>query len=324
MPVEDVFTIKGRGTVVTGRVERGIVKVGEEVEIIGLKDTARRWSRASRCSASCWTRARRATTSARCCAAPRRKTSSAGRFWPSPGQITPHKKFKGEVYVLKKEEGGRHTPFFNGYRPQFYFRTTDVTGVGRAARGHRDGDAGRQHQDGDRADHADRLEEGLRFAIREGGRTVGAGVVTEDPRVATHDRVRLRLIGHQEYPWPRAQESSSRSSARCASSATTRTTKNKRANAEKLELSKFCKFCRKHSEPQGNEVIHRPQACGLPGSGVRLLGGHSVARHGVCSFVRAVALTVEQRSPKPRVGGSNPSCPASGIGGRAEERIGSQ
>ena len=128
MPVEDVFTISGRGTVVTGRVERGIVKVGEEIEIVGFSDTRRRSSRASRCSASCSTRAARATTSARCCAAPRARKSSAARCWRSRARSRRTRSSRREVYVLKKEEGGRHTPFFNNYRPQFYFRTTDVTG----------------------------------------------------------------------------------------------------------------------------------------------------------------------------------------------------
>jgi large subunit ribosomal protein L3 len=105
----------------------------------------------------------------------KREEVERGQVLCKPGSITPHTKFKAEAYVLTKEEGGRHTPFFTNYRPQFYFRTTDVTGVGQAAGGHRDGDAGRQHQDGGGADRADRDGEGLRFAIREGGRTVGAG-----------------------------------------------------------------------------------------------------------------------------------------------------
>ena len=152
MPVEDVFTITGRGTVVTGRIERGIVKVGDEVEIVGLGDTQQDdRARASRCSASCSTRARPATTSACCSAARSAKRSSAAMVLCKQGSITPHNNFKAEVYVLKKEEGGRHTPFFNNYRPQFYFRTTDVTGIGDAAGGRRDGDAGRQHQDRRRA-----------------------------------------------------------------------------------------------------------------------------------------------------------------------------
>ena len=129
MAIEDVFSIKGRGTVATGRIERGIVKIGERSRSSASATRARRRSRASRCSASCSTRVRRATTSASCCAASRRTTSSAARSSASRAAITPHKKFEGEVYVLKKEEGGRHTPFFTNYRPQFYIRTTDVTGT---------------------------------------------------------------------------------------------------------------------------------------------------------------------------------------------------
>ena len=144
MPVEDVFSITGRGTVATGRIERGKVKVGEEVEIVGIKATTKTVVTASRCSASCSTRGRRATTSACCCAASSARTSSAGRCWRSRARSRRTRSSRPRSYVLTKEEGGRHTPFFNGYRPQFYFRTTDVTGVVHAARGHRDGDAGRQ------------------------------------------------------------------------------------------------------------------------------------------------------------------------------------
>ena len=130
MPVEDVFTITGRGTVVTGRIERGIVKVGDEVEIVGLRPTPEDGrARASRCSASCWTRAQAGDNVGVLLRGTKREEIERGRCSRKPGTITPHKKFKGEVYVLKKEEGGRHTPFFNGYRPQFYFRTTDVTGT---------------------------------------------------------------------------------------------------------------------------------------------------------------------------------------------------
>ena len=180
MPVEDVFSISGRGTVVTGRVERGIVKVGEEVEIVGLKDDGEDGGhRASRCSASCWTAGRRATTSARCCAAPSARTWSAVRCWRRPGSITPHTNFKAEAYILTKEEGGRHTPFFTNYRPQFYFRTTDVTGIVKLPEGVE------MVMPGDNVTMDVELiapiamDEGLRFAIREGGRTVGAGVVAQ-------------------------------------------------------------------------------------------------------------------------------------------------
>ena len=180
MPVEDIFSITGRGTVATGRIEQGIVNTGDEVEIVGITDDRRRRSSpASRCSARSSTRARPATTSAACCAAPSARRSSAARCSASPGSITPHTKFKSEVYCLKKEEGGRHTPFFSGYRPQFYFRTTDVTGVANLPEGTE------MVMPGDNVEMTIELiqpiamDQGLRFAIREGGRTVGSGVVTE-------------------------------------------------------------------------------------------------------------------------------------------------
>jgi preprotein translocase SecE subunit len=135
MPIEDIFTISGRGTVVTGRVERGIVKVGDEVEIVGIRPTAKTVVTGWRCSASSWTRARLGTTSGCCCAARRRTTWSAARCWRSRARSRRTRSFEGEVYVLTKEEGGRHTPFFKGYRPQFYFRTTDVTGVAQLPEG---------------------------------------------------------------------------------------------------------------------------------------------------------------------------------------------
>ena len=129
MPIEDVFNIEGRGTVATGRVERGILKKMEEVEIVGLKDTRRRPPPTSKCSASFSTKRAPATTSACCLRGVKKEDVERGLVIAKPGTITPHKKFKAEVYVLSKEEGGRHTPFFTNYRPQFYFRTTDVTGT---------------------------------------------------------------------------------------------------------------------------------------------------------------------------------------------------
>ena len=181
MPVEDVFTISGRGTVATGRVERGSSE--DERGSRDRRPDATRSRRpslpASRCSTSCWTTLRPATTSALCCVVSTRPTSSAARFCAKPGSIHPHTKFKGQVYVLTKEEGGRHTPFFNNYRPQFYFRTTDVTGVISLPEGVE------MCMPGDNVDMNVELitpiaiEKGLRFAIREGGRTVGSGVVTE-------------------------------------------------------------------------------------------------------------------------------------------------
>jgi elongation factor Tu len=178
MPVEDVFTITGRGTVVTGRIERGRVKVGEEIEIIGIRDT-----RKSVCTGVEMFRKildeGQAGDNAGCLLrGVKRDEVERGMVLAKPGSIKPHTKFKAEVYVLKKEEGGRHTPFFNGYRPQFYFRTTDVTGVATLPEGTE------MVMPGDNVNMDVELiapiacEEGLRFAIREGGRTVGAGVVT--------------------------------------------------------------------------------------------------------------------------------------------------
>ena len=166
MPIEDVFTITGRGTVVTGRVERGIVKVGEEIEIVGLRDTTKTtcvpgW----RCSASSSMRAGRATTSVRLLRGTKKEDVERGQVLAKPGSITPHTDFDAQVYILTKEEGGRHTPFFTNYHPQFYFRTTDVTGSHHVAGGHRDGDAGRQHRDGGPAPEADRDGRGL--AVRD-------------------------------------------------------------------------------------------------------------------------------------------------------------
>ena len=181
MPVEDVFTITGRGTVATGRVERGTVKVGDTVEIVGLMDKPR--SRGHhRCgnvpqAAGPWPRL--ATTSALLLRGVQRNEIERGQVLAKPGSIHPHTHFIGQVYVLTKEEGGRHTPFFNGYRPQFYFRTTDVTGDIKLPEGVE------MVMPGDNIDMEIKLitpiaiEQGLRFAIREGGRTVGSGVVAK-------------------------------------------------------------------------------------------------------------------------------------------------
>ena len=179
MPIEDVFTITGRGTVVTGKVEQGTVHTGDEIEIVGLRDTQKTMCTVWRCSASCSIRVRPATTSARCCGARRRRTWSAARCCASPASITPHTNFEGQVYVLTQSEGGRHKPFFNNYRPQFFFRTTDVTGTIELPEGTE------MVMPGDNVVMTVELgkpiamDEGLRFAIREGGRTVGAGRVTK-------------------------------------------------------------------------------------------------------------------------------------------------
>jgi elongation factor Tu len=179
MPVEDVFSISGRGTVVTGRVERGIVKVGEEIEIVGLKDTQRTVVTGVEMFRKLLDEGRAGDNIGALLRGTKKEDVERGQVLAKPGSITPHTKFTCEVYVLTKEEGGRHTPFFNGYRPQFYFRTTDVTGVSKLPEGTE------MVMPGDNVALEVELimpiamEEGLRFAIREGGRTVGAGVVTK-------------------------------------------------------------------------------------------------------------------------------------------------
>ena len=180
MPIEDVFSISGRGTVVTGRVERGKVKVGEEIEIVGFKPTEKKVVTGVEMFRKLLDEGVAGDNIGVLLRGVEKTTSSAARCSRKPGSIKPHTKFKGEVYILSKEEGGRHTPFFNGYRPQFYIRTTDVTGSLQAAGRRRDGDAGRQHQRSRAELHVPvALEKGARFAIREGGRTVGAGTITE-------------------------------------------------------------------------------------------------------------------------------------------------
>ena len=180
MPVEDVFSITGRGTVATGRVERGVVKVSDEVEIVGLKDEKRKVVVTGvEMFRKLLDQAEAGDNIGLLLRGVQRKEIERGQVLAAPGSIHPHTKFKGQVYVLKKEEGGRHTPFFNGYRPQFYFRTTDVTGALSLPEGTE------MCMPGDNVVMSVELitpiamEEGLRFAIREGGRTVGSGVVTE-------------------------------------------------------------------------------------------------------------------------------------------------
>jgi elongation factor Tu len=179
MPVEDVFSISGRGTVVTGRVERGIVKVGEEVEMVGLGETTKTVATGVEMFRKLLDEGRAGDNVGVLLRGTAKDEVERGMVLAKPGSITPHKKFKAEVYVLTKEEGGRHTPFFNGYRPQFYFRTTDVTGVAKLPEGVE------MVMPGDNITMEIELisliamEKELRFAVREGGRTVGAGVVTE-------------------------------------------------------------------------------------------------------------------------------------------------
>ncbi|RYZ59871.1 MAG: elongation factor Tu [Proteobacteria bacterium] len=179
MPIEDVFSISGRGTVVTGRVERGIIKVGEEMEIVGLKDTAKTICTGVEMFRKLLDEGRAGDNVGVLLRGTKREDIMRGQVLSKPGAIKPHKKFKASVYVLTKEEGGRHTPFFKGYRPQFYFRTTDVTGAIKLP------DDVEMVMPGDNIDVEVELiqpiamDTELRFAIREGGRTVGAGVVAE-------------------------------------------------------------------------------------------------------------------------------------------------
>ncbi len=179
MPIEDVFSISGRGTVVTGRVERGIVKVGEEVEIIGIKPTTKTVVTGVEMFRKLLDQGEAGDNIGALLRGTKKADVERGQVLAKPGAIKPHKKFKGQAYILTKEEGGRHTPFFNGYRPQFYFRTTDVTGVATLPKGVE------MVMPGDNVAMEVELitpiamEKELRFAIREGGKTVGAGVVAE-------------------------------------------------------------------------------------------------------------------------------------------------
>ena len=186
MPVEDVFSISGRGTVVTGRVERGIVKVGDEIEIVGLKPTLKTVCTGVEMFRKLLDQGQAGDNVGVLLRGTKREEVERGQVLAKPGSITPHTKFTCEVYVLSKEEGGRHTPFFNGYRPQFYFRTTDVTGSVELPAGHGDGDAGGQHRDDGDADPADRD---------------GRGAALRDPRGRPHRRRRRRRQDHRVRNW---------------------------------------------------------------------------------------------------------------------------
>ena len=179
MPVEDVFSISGRGTVVTGRVERGVVKVGEEIAIVGLKDTVKTTCTGVEMFRKLLDEGRAGENVGVLLRGTKRDDVERGQVLAKPNSVTPHTKFQSEVYVLSKEEGGRHTPFFKGYRPQFYFRTTDVTGACELPEGVEMVMPGDNVQMVVTLIHPIAMEEGLRFAIREGGRTVGAGVVAK-------------------------------------------------------------------------------------------------------------------------------------------------
>jgi elongation factor Tu len=179
MPVEDIFTISGRGTVATGRVERGKIKVGEEVEIVGMRPTLKRVVTGVEMFKKILDEGMAGDNVGLLLRGTEKNEVERGQVIAAPGSITPHTHFRAQVYVLTKEEGGRHTPFFTGYRPQFYFRTTDVTGVAELPEGTE------MVMPGDNVNLTVKLitpiamEKGLRFAIREGGRTVGAGTITD-------------------------------------------------------------------------------------------------------------------------------------------------
>jgi elongation factor Tu len=179
MPVEDVFSITGRGTVATGRIEQGVVNTGDEVEIVGVKDTTKTVVTGVEMFRKILDQGQAGDNVGCLLRGTKREEIERGQVLCKPGSITPHTKFKAEVYCLKKEEGGRHTPFFSGYRPQFYFRTTDVTGIANLPEGTE------MVMPGDNVEMSIELiqpiamDKGLRFAIREGGHTVGSGVVTE-------------------------------------------------------------------------------------------------------------------------------------------------
>jgi len=179
MPIEDIFSITGRGTVATGRIEQGVVNTGDEVEIVGIKPTAKTVVTGVEMFRKILDQGQAGDNVGCLLRGTKREEIERGQVLCKPGSITPHTKFKAEVYCLKKEEGGRHTPFFSGYRPQFYFRTTDVTGVANLP------DGTEMVMPGDNVEMSIELiqpiamDQGLRFAIREGGRTVGSGVVAE-------------------------------------------------------------------------------------------------------------------------------------------------
>jgi elongation factor Tu len=179
MPIEDIFSIQGRGTVVTGRIEQGICKVGEEMEIVGFRDTRKTVVTGVEMFKKLLDEGRAGDNVGLLLRGIEKDDVERGQVIAKPGSIKPHKKFKGEVYVLSKDEGGRHTPFFKGYRPQFYFRTTDVTGVAQLPEGMEMVMPGDNVQLEIELITPIAMDKGLRFAIREGGRTVGAGTVSE-------------------------------------------------------------------------------------------------------------------------------------------------
>jgi elongation factor Tu len=179
MPIEDVFTIPGRGTVVTGKVERGILKLNEEIEIVGIRPTKKTVVTGIEMFNKLLDEAQAGDNVGTLLRGIEKKEVERGQVLAKPGSITPHSKFKGQIYCLSKEEGGRHSPFFTGYRPQFYFRTTDITGTVKLPEGKEMIMPGDNTEIFGELIHPIAMEKGLRFAIREGGKTVASGQVTE-------------------------------------------------------------------------------------------------------------------------------------------------
>ena len=230
MPIEDVFSISGRGTVVTGRIERGTVKVGEEIEIVGFKPTEKKVVTGVEMFRKLLDSGVAGDNVGVLLRGVEKTDVERGQVLCKPGSIKPHTKFKGEVYILSKEEGGRHTPFFNGYRPQFYIRTTDVTGSLQAAGGRRDGDAGRQHRD-----HRDAARRRSRSKRARGSRFVKAAARSAPARSRENHRVDRQTM--RDIIALACTECKRRNYS---------TTKNKKKTSERLELSKYCRFCRCH------------------------------------------------------------------------------
>ena len=222
MPVEDVFSITGRGTVATGRIEQGVVNTGDTVEIVGIHtETTNTVVTGVEMFRKILDQGQAGDNVGCLLRGVKREEIERGQVLCKPGSITPHTEFKAEVYVLKKEEGGRHTPFFNGYRPQFYFRTTDVTGVANLPEGTEMVMPGDNVQMEIELIQPIAMDAGLRFAIREGGRTVGSGVVTEDHQVATRRASRPAGTEVDRYDlWGRAPEPRGPPSVRAAASQT--------------------------------------------------------------------------------------------------------
>ena len=257
MPIEDVFSISGRGTVVTGRIERGKVKVGEEIEIVGFKPTEKKVVTGVEMFRKLLDEGVAGDNVGVLLRGVEKADVERGQVLAKPGSIKPHTKFKGEVYILSKEEGGRHTPFFNGYRPQFYIRTTDVTGILKLPEGVEMVMPGDNTTISGELITPTAIEKGSRFAIREGGRTVGAGHDHGDYRIDRDwglGRQGLGRIGSCEsrIPTPESrQDSGMRDIIHMACGDCKRrnysTTKNKKKTTERLEMNKFCRFCRKHT-----------------------------------------------------------------------------